>query len=463
MKTELTKKGYIIHKTDDLTPESIKLIENELSVKPDVEPIAKFIQPPAPYPVYRVNSKRYRVPRHWGFDHFGQPTSSIPNGIEINVPFNGTLKTETKQPEAAHATITAMRSIGGGILCLPTGYGKTSTSLYIISQMKVKTLVIVHKEFLMSQWKERIQQFLPDAEIGIIQQNKVDINGKDIVIGMLQSLSMKEYPEGTFDTFGLMVIDEVHHICTKTFSCALMNVCTKYTLGLSATPYRKDGLTKVIKWFIGDICFSVERQTKKTIVNIVNFKCDHYQNEMPTMKGGKVSIPIVINQLVDIDERNEKILEVVKKYIEIGRKIILLSDRRHHCEFLCKKCKEFTTSGLYMGGMPQHALKESEECNVICATYSLAQEGLDIPALDTCILATPKTDVVQACGRVMRETKGKKFDPIIVDIVDIWGVLMGQAKKRKKFYTKSEFTIEGREEQREEKETTVSGFQFVEE
>ena len=464
MKTLLSTKGFLVFKEHINNDEKL-LIESELMVAPDVEPINKFTPGPAKFPVYRVSEKRYRVPRHWGLERFELHTTTWGiNSLSIDTPFKGKLKSETKQPEAVKAVIESLDSCGGAILCLPTGYGKTSSALYVISQMKVKTLVIVHKEFLMSQWKERIEQFLPSANIGIIQANKIEIQGKDIVIGMLQSLSMKDYPPETFNSFGMIVVDEAHHICTKTFSCALMNYCPKYTLGLSATIERKDGLTKVIKWFLGPIAYSIERETKETYVNMVNFKCEKFYEDMPVMTGGKVCVPQVINILVDIPERNDLILELIKKYNEEGRRIIVLTDRRNHCELLQKRCSEFTTSGLYIGGMSQAKLKESEECKVICATYSLAQEGLDIPVLDTCVLATPKTDVVQATGRVMRETPGKQFSPLIVDIVDMWGVLIAQSKKRKKFYVKSCFTIEGNKSaEPKPKEEKIKGFAFVEE
>ena len=97
----------------------------------------------------------------------------------------------------------------------------------IIARLKKKTLVIVHKEFLMNQWIERIELFLPDAKIGKIQGQIVDVDDKDIVIGMLQSLSMKEYPASVFESFGLTIIDEVHHISSEVFSNSLFKYCSK--------------------------------------------------------------------------------------------------------------------------------------------------------------------------------------------------------------------------------------------
>ena len=107
----------------------------------------------------------------------------------------------------------------------------------------------------MDQWKERIEFFLPDAK-GKIQGDVVKIDDKDIVIGMLQSISMKDYPDEVFNSFGFVIYDECHHLGAEVFSRSLIKGC-KYTLGLSATPKRADGLTKVFECFLGDTVFQV--------------------------------------------------------------------------------------------------------------------------------------------------------------------------------------------------------------
>ena len=138
----------------------------------------------------------------------------------------------------------------------------------------LKTLVIVHKTFLQNQWYDRIKQFT-NARIGIIRQNKVDIKDKDIVIGMLHSISMKDYPEEVFTGFNIVVFDEIHHIPARTFSKALFKTIYKYTIGLSATPTRADGLTKIINWHIGDIIYDLKRPgSKNVIVKIFDYDTD---------------------------------------------------------------------------------------------------------------------------------------------------------------------------------------------
>ena len=174
--------------------------------------------------------------------------------------FNGELRDH--QIIAVEKYIKSALSVGGGLLELHTGAGKTVIALNIISRLNKKTLIIVHKEFLLRQWVERIEQFLPDARVGTIKQNIIETEDKDIVIGMLQSLSMKDYPIEMFNEYGLTIVDECHHISSEVFSRALFKIVTKYTLGLSATIKRKDGLTKVIKWFLGDIVYTKKEKER---------------------------------------------------------------------------------------------------------------------------------------------------------------------------------------------------------
>ena len=119
----------------------------------------------------------------------------------------------------------------------------------------------------MNQWVERINDFIPNARIGKLQGNVIKVEGYDIVIAMLQSVSMRDYPEDTFDDFGFVIYDECHHLGAEIFSRSLIKVGCQYTLGLSATPDRADGLTKVFKWFLGDIVFQIKKREKESRQN----------------------------------------------------------------------------------------------------------------------------------------------------------------------------------------------------
>ena len=241
----LGNKGYTILKSELSIKHQLALKEM-LMVKPFVP--GSPVQVQKTYPVYRESDKKIYIPRYFGENLFGQPNEiKITEGTDINLVFQGALRDYQIPVINKFISYVKNKNTLGGLLELPCAWGKTSASLYICSQLKKKTLVIVHKEFLMNQWIERIHQFLPSAKIGKIQGQVIDIEDKDIVLCMLQSLVLKEYPVTMFDSFGFTIIDEVHHISSETFSNALFKVVTKYMLGLSATMNRKDGTTKVFK------------------------------------------------------------------------------------------------------------------------------------------------------------------------------------------------------------------------
>lgn len=313
----------------------------------------------------------------------------------------------------------------------------TAIGLYLVSQLKKKTLVIVHKEFLMNQWVERIKEFLPDAKIGILQQNKMEIEGKDIVIAMLQSIVMKDYPDEMFADFGFEIIDECHRIPCQHFSKALKKINTYYSLGLSATPNRKDGLSKVLKWFVGDVVYSLTQHNNNQLMierAIISSENEYYQKE-EFMFNGKMNLAKMINNITDNLHRTNVIIEYIKRYIEEDRHILLLSDRRKHLEEIYEIVTKnnICSVGYYVGGMKEKHLKLSETKSLILGTFCMAREGLDIPVLDTLILASPTGDIVQALGRIMRKQHADRL-PTVLDIVDNFSVFIGQAKKRLKYF-----------------------------
>lgn len=369
-----------------------------------------------------------------------------PEPTRVDIEFKGELRDATRQVEAFNKALET----GHGVLSLPCGYGKTTVALAIACALKYRTMIIVHKQFLGDQWRERIHQFVPGAKIGVVQQNKKEVEGCDFIIAMLQSLSQKEYSFEDFDSVGTVIVDEAHHICAKVFSQSLFKMCPKHIFGLSATPERKDGLTKVLHWFMGPTFFAVERKNQ-TDVEMFCVQYDHpmFRDPPPCTRTGKLSLVHMITELVECRERNQMLTRLIAKASAGSRRLLVLSDRRAHCEMLHQVFAK--NSGLYMGGMKQKDLEASSEKKIIFATFSQAHEGLDIPALDTVILATPKSDIVQSIGRVMRETKGKKNNPHIYDVRDEWSILVSMYYKRLKVYKQGGFKIHApKEESREE-------------
>ena len=146
----------------------------------------------------------------------------------------------------------------------------------------------------------------------------------------------------------------------------------------------------------------------------------------------------MITDLTMIEQRNRLITETIDKCLSAGRNVLVLTDRREHSKFFIDHYGE--KAGLYIGGMSRDELDESSKKQLIIGTFSLAQEGLDIPKLDTAVFASPKSDVVQASGRILR-SKGRQ--PIIYDIVDHWSVFYPMYRKRCAQYNKMRFVING--------------------
>ena len=449
LNTYVGPKGYTILKSE-LSEAHINQIKQMLMVKPFTPGIN--LASTVTFPAYRESTQKIYVPRFFGVTHFGPPKQmKIPDGDDIDVPFSGTLR--DYQIEVVNAYVNVTRSdngtsggsaTSGGLVNLPCGYGKTTVALNIVSVMKKKTLIIVHKEFLLNQWVERINQYLPTARIGRIQGQIIDVEGKDVVIGMLQSLSMKDYDDSVFASFGMVLIDEVHHIGSEVFSCALFKIVPKYTLGLSATMDRKDGTTFVFKMFLGEIVYKIASKKQRNVqVRAIHYHCsDPVFNKMEYDFRGNPAFSTMISKLCDYAPRTEFIIKVIKDmFAENGeQQIMVIAHNKNVLTYIhdAIKEREIATVGYYIGGMKESALKLTESKQVVIATYAMAAEALDIKTLCTLIMVTPKTDIEQSVGRILRSDHDQ---PIVVDIVDSHESFVKQWAKRKTFYRKENYEI----------------------
>jgi superfamily II DNA or RNA helicase len=448
LNTYLGQKGYTILKKE-LNVEQQHALRKDLVAKPFTQGAPSGANAQAiTFPIYRESNNKFYVPRYYGEKYFGPVKDyKITDGNDIALTFAGDLR-ENQVPVVQ----TFMKHIensdgrGGGLLELPCAYGKTVLALNILARLKKKVLIIVHKEFLLNQWVERIEQFLPGARVGRIQGQIMDIENKDIVLGMLQSISMKEYHPDTFNSFGLTIIDEVHHISSEVFSCALFKLVTRYTLGLSATMNRKDGTTKVFKMFLGEVVYKGKRDEEhKVVVRAIDYKAnDEEFNEVKLDFRGNVQYSTMISKLCTYNHRTEFILRVIKDMFQENedQQIMLLAHNKNVLKYLHDAVKTRGIAdgsvGYYIGGMKEAALKETEGKRVVIATYSMAAEALDIKSLTTLIMVTPKTDIEQAVGRILRQKHGS---PIVVDIVDSHTPFQNQWSKRKQFYKKQNYKI----------------------
>jgi len=443
--TYLGQKGYTIPK-NELTIEKQKQIRNDLTIKPfSLRESSPMNNDQKTFPAYRESGNKFYVPHYYGVENFGLPKQyKISEGDNIDLEFNGILRDGQIPVVETYINHVNKVGFGGGLLELPCAFGKTCLALNIISHLKKKTFIIVHKEFLMNQWIERIQQFLPKARVGKIQGPIIDIHDKDIVIGMLQSLSMKEYPTSTFESFGLTIIDEVHHISSEVFSNSLFKLVTKYMLGLSATMNRKDGTTKVFKMFLGDVIFKGKRdEVREVVVHAIKYEvADDEFNEVKLDFRGNPAYSTMISKLCEYNRRSEFILKIVSDMLSVNpnQQIMILAQYKNILKYLHDAIshRNIATVGYYIGGMKEQALKATESKKIVIATYAMAAEALDIKSLTTLIMATPKTDIEQSVGRILRE---KHSNPIVVDIVDSHDLFQNQWRKRKTFYKRENYKI----------------------
>ena len=327
-------------------------------------------------------------------------------------------------------------------MCLYCGFGKTTCSLNISCHFKRKTLILVHTTALLEQWRSRVEHFVGGSSVGVIQRDRVETQGRTHVIALMQSISKRDYDSSIFDAFGLMIVDEAHHVCASELSKCIRKVGCRLRLGLSATPERKDGMTSFLYDSMGPTCSMVERDPENIKVDVVSV-ANGPSDMVYLFRGGKRSpnIAKMVNNLCDPEDpkavfRTGIITKMIKACFESGRHIMVLSDRRDHLQWIGSLLEDMGVDvGFMMGGISAEDIESVSKSRVIMATYAYCSEGLDIPSLDTCVFVTPRSDIIQCCGRILRVCPGKQT-PYIVDFSDDCPVFLGQAVKRGKYYKK---------------------------
>jgi superfamily II DNA or RNA helicase len=372
----------------------------------------------------------------------------------VALQFTGSLR--DAQRAVVDATLPVLRNETGAILNLPCGMGKTVIALQLAALLGAKTLILLHKEFLVQQWRERIAQFLPAARTGLIQGRTFDVDGKDVVLATVQTIAMKaDITRSRLDGFGLLVADECHHLGAEVFSRALHKARPRYTLGLSATVARKDGLSKVFIWHLGRISYAVAPRKDAVVqVDVAAFAPDDDDDpyhDVPTLGGStSVNFSAVINNVCACAARSRMIAARASAVLRESpaRKVLVLSDRLAHLHALQGMLEELGVPldevGYYVGGRKPADLADAAARRVIMGTYAMASEGMDIPDLNALVLASPKSDVVQSVGRILRLAPAdRELTPLVVDVRDVHPVVQGAYRQRRKFYRKCGFTMRG--------------------
>jgi len=377
------------------------------------------------------------------------------SGKYIDVQFKGVLRAE--QQPAAEALL--MYDIG--VLSAATAFGKTVIAANLIGQRKVNTLVLVHTQALLNQWKTSLAEFLEIDEklpelpkkrgrkkersvIGQLGGAKNTVSGI-VDIAIIQSMISGDEVKELVKNYGMVIVDECHHVSAVSFERVLKEVNAKYVCGLTATPTRQDGHQPIIHMQCGPIRYLVdarEQAEKRAFDHYLIPRFTTYRSAA-TDKG----IAAVYKELAEDDIRNDHIVRDVVCALEAGRTPIILTERREHILLLSDRLKGYCKNVITLFGTASAKVRREtmeklqtiaeDEPLVIVATGKYVGEGFDYPRLDTLFLALPiawKGKVAQYAGRLHRNYPGKN-EVLIYDYVDIHvPVLESMYQKRLKGY-----------------------------
>jgi len=392
-------------------------------------------------------NKRIWLPRNMA--------NSIPKDMRVRgeyFDFNSNFAPRNTEQSRVIKETTELLKLGESFVAqAPTGFGKTYCAMDVVARVGKKTIVTVTKEDIRDQWIAAAEDVLGlkvGKGIGLIQGNNCVTVGQGIVIAMIQSLAKESrYPEHAFRDFGLAIWDETHRVGADYFSQSCYRIPAKLRLGISATPKRKDGKGVVIEGHIGKtrVVTTQAPMTPKIITRKspweIPLKRERTEDGLWVMKQiphSPARCGHVINLLSRHHGRNQILVDFIFAAYKKGRKILIQSDRVEHLEqleaMIANRGVPSTSIAYYVGGMTQGTREQAKEKQLIMATYQMTAEATDIPALDTLVMCTPKSDVVQIVGRILRTCDGKQ-EPVVFDIRDdTSSVFAGYSKARMKWY-----------------------------
>ena len=362
------------------------------------------------------------------------------HGKAVAVTFLGTEREE--QLDA----IESLLPFDNGVLHATTAFGKTVTAASLIARRKVNTLILVHSKALLTQWHERLNEFLdidykePEpvkkrgrrkafSPIGCLDSTTNTVHGV-IDIALLQSCFEDGEVKSFVQDYGMVIVDECHHVSSITFEKVLKSVKAQYVHGLTATPIRKDGQQPIIFMQCGPIRFSADSKSQIQKQSFRRYLIPRFTSYR-RITDDKQSFPALQKSLAADEVRNSLIVDDVRKTLESGRTPIVLTGIKQHVDLLAERLKSYANNVIQLTGTctakeKREALQRLQEIPadeplVIVATGQYVGEGFDYPRLDTLFLALPiswKGRLEQYAGRLHRENDGKK-DVRIYDYIDI--------------------------------------------
>jgi len=399
-----------------------------------------------PLPLYKIDSDYIHLPRQFALNRYSYRFRVVDRTtLGTKEEMNYRLDYRRGQEEFVNTLTKAIKHNGyGAIGQAKCGFGKTICASSVIANLGRKTLVIVHKDFLLHQWREAMKQSL-GVDCGIVKQDRCDYLDTPISIASVKSLFNRDYGEHFNNSFGLVVSDECHNVGAAQWYKVITNIPAKYQLGLTATPRRSDGYHNAFFWQIGKISALGSGDTLTPKVFRVYWKAQY--NKKRYCLWGKPHFAKIQTVLGEDNRRSRWIVDnYVVKAAKADRSILILSNRVDHLKFMMRHFNKSTNNRYNVakcfGELNKREDAKLKEANIIFGTFQKVKEGFDRTSLDTLVLASPIKDIEQACGRIIR-LKDNKKDPYIIDVVDLGiEMLVALGYLRLKQYGKLKYDIE---------------------
>jgi superfamily II DNA or RNA helicase len=359
----------------------------------------------------------------------------------LNFAFSGRLKPFQK------VAVDKMLTKDFGTLSSATGSGKTVMALYMIAKRKQPALIIVHTKELAGQWVERIGTFLgiESDDVGYIGGGKKRV-GEKITVALVQSLY--KCADEVAENIGFLLVDECHRCPSRTFTEAVSSFDSQYMLGLSATPYRRDQLSKLIFWHLGDKHHEVDKSQLIESGDVLPARVAFRKTNFETRYDPVSEYSKMLAELATDTERNIQIAgDVADEAAKNPGICLVLSDRKAHCENLqaLLRYRFKLPSELLTGDLDTAERKNvldrinQGHVQVLIATGQLIGEGFDCKDLTTLFLATPikfSGRLLQYLGRVLRPAPGKKYARVFDYVDEKVDTLKKAARARQRVYRK---------------------------
>ena len=332
-----------------------------------------------------------------------------------------------EQKEFRKESLDLLNKKGSVLLSAFTGAGKTATAISLATMLRFKTLVIVHKVILMKQWEEEIRKFVPDARV---QQLTAQSKIRDCDFFIMNAQNVPKMGVSAFKDIGLLIVDECHLIMAKTLSKSMQYIRPRYLIGLSATPYRPDGLNGLLDFYFGK--HKVVRELKRE--HLV-YKVDTgFSPKVEKTKQNTTNWGVLLNSQGNDVPRNELIIRIIKHFSD--RVFIVITKRKEQAYYLMKRLGEEDVYATDLVGSKQEFDRDARVLVGICGKLGT---GFDHKRLDAFILAADVEEFyIQVLGRVFRT---KEVVPLVFDLVDNNHSLRKHWETRKRVYTNALGTI----------------------